>query len=32
MATLGVFLVDPDPRDETFGAVGRSVASAVVVG
>ena len=30
MTTIGVFLVDPDPRDETFGAVGRSAAPAAV--
>jgi hypothetical protein len=32
LTTIGVFLVDPDPRDETFGAVGRSGATAAVVG
>jgi hypothetical protein len=32
LATIGVFLVDPDSRDETFGAVGRSRPRPAVVG
>jgi hypothetical protein len=32
LTTIGVFLVDPDPRDETFGAVGRAATTPVVVG
>jgi hypothetical protein len=32
MTTIGVFLVDPDPHDETFGAVGRAATAPAAVG